>query len=139
MLLPNVSQACLSSLATVKIYPSDQYPLESITQMFVGHVSTLYLVAFSIENGDYAKDPFIKVRLLLVELGDAVVVSDQVANLTRHAILFLKRIDVDKYISQGFSQHSNLYMVSFSFNSQCSIGSNGIAYELRSKGYIRTH
>ncbi|KAM0019621.1 hypothetical protein Hdeb2414_s0025g00657891 [Helianthus debilis subsp. tardiflorus] len=47
-----------------------------------------------------AKDPFIKVRLL-VELGDEVVVSDQVANLTRHAILFLKRIDVDKYISQG--------------------------------------
>ncbi|MFS7931796.1 hypothetical protein Hanom_Chr04g00360241 [Helianthus anomalus] len=112
-----------------------------MSQLFISQLSRSKMGIMVRILLNLAKDPFIKVRLL-VELGDAVVVSDQVANLTRHAILFLNRIDVDKYIYQVFSQHYNLYMVSFcflflAFNSQCSIGSDGRAYELRSKGYIR--
>lgn len=44
------------------------------------------------------KDPYIKVRVL-EEIGN-VVLSDQVANLAHHAILFLKRTDAEQYISQ---------------------------------------
>ncbi|KAL8223668.1 hypothetical protein R6Q57_019143 [Mikania cordata] len=46
------------------------------------------------------KDPYIKVRVL-EELGDGIVLGDQVANLPMHAILFVKRIDAESYISQG--------------------------------------
>ncbi|KAL7599071.1 uncharacterized protein LOC111910217 [Lactuca sativa] len=45
------------------------------------------------------KDPYIKVRVL-EEIGN-VVLSDQSANLTRYAILFLRRTDAEQYISQG--------------------------------------
>ncbi|KVH93010.1 GINS complex, subunit Psf1, partial [Cynara cardunculus var. scolymus] len=44
------------------------------------------------------KDPYIKVRVL-EEIGN-VVLSDQLANLARHAILFLRRTDAEQYISQ---------------------------------------
>lgn len=44
------------------------------------------------------KDPYIKVRVL-DEIGN-VVLSDQLANLARHAILFLRRTDAEQYISQ---------------------------------------
>ncbi|KAK1414299.1 hypothetical protein QVD17_30043 [Tagetes erecta] len=46
------------------------------------------------------KDPYIKVRVL-EDIGNEIVLSDQVANLPMHAILFLKRIDAEEYISQG--------------------------------------
>lgn len=44
------------------------------------------------------KDPYIKVRVL-DDIGN-VVLSDQSANLARHAILFLRRTDAEQYISQ---------------------------------------
>lgn len=44
------------------------------------------------------KDPYIKVRVL-DDIGN-VVLSDQLANLARHAILFLRRTDAEQYISQ---------------------------------------
>lgn len=44
------------------------------------------------------KDPYIKVRVL-DDIG-TVVLSDQLANLARHAILFLRRTDAEHYISQ---------------------------------------
>lgn len=44
------------------------------------------------------KDPYIKVRVL-EDIGE-VVLSDQVANLARHAMLFLRRTDAEQYISQ---------------------------------------
>ncbi|KAJ9537759.1 hypothetical protein OSB04_030492 [Centaurea solstitialis] len=46
------------------------------------------------------KDPYIKVRVL-EEIGN-VVLSDQLANLALHAILFLRRTDAEQYISQVF-------------------------------------
>lgn len=46
------------------------------------------------------KDPYIKVRVL-EEIGD-VVLSDQVANFAKHAILFLKRSDAEKSISEVY-------------------------------------
>ncbi|PIN10133.1 putative alpha-helical protein, potentially involved in replication/repair [Handroanthus impetiginosus] len=45
------------------------------------------------------KDPYIKVRVL-DDIGE-VVLSDQVANLARHAIMFLRRTDAEQYITQG--------------------------------------
>ncbi|GER48412.1 DNA replication complex GINS protein PSF1 [Striga asiatica] len=45
------------------------------------------------------KDPYIKVRVL-DDIGQ-VVLSDQTANLARHAIMFLKRTDAEQYITQG--------------------------------------
>lgn len=44
------------------------------------------------------KDPYIKVRVL-DDIGN-VVLSDQSANLARHAILFLRRTDAEQYIAQ---------------------------------------
>lgn len=44
------------------------------------------------------KDPYVKVRVL-DDIGE-VVLSDQVANLARHAMLFLRRTDAEQYISQ---------------------------------------
>ncbi|KAF7147718.1 hypothetical protein RHSIM_Rhsim03G0101400 [Rhododendron simsii] len=44
------------------------------------------------------KDPYIKVRVL-EDIG-SVALSDQIANLARHAILFLRRTDAETYISQ---------------------------------------
>lgn len=44
------------------------------------------------------KDPYIKVRVL-DDIGN-VVLSDQLANLARHAILFIRRTDAEQYISQ---------------------------------------
>lgn len=46
------------------------------------------------------KDPYIKVRVL-DDIG-SVALSDQIANLARHAILFLRRTDAETYISQVF-------------------------------------
>ncbi|KAJ0674141.1 putative GINS complex, subunit Psf1 protein [Helianthus annuus] len=46
------------------------------------------------------KDPYIKVRVL-EEIGE-VLLSDQIANLAMHSILFLKRIDAESFISQVF-------------------------------------
>lgn len=48
------------------------------------------------------KDPYIKVRVL-EEIGN-VVLSDQIANLACHAILFLRRTDAEHYISQGLME-----------------------------------
>lgn len=48
------------------------------------------------------KDPYIKVRVL-DEIGN-VVLSDQLANLARHAILYLRRTDAEQYISQGLME-----------------------------------
>ncbi|KAL2458745.1 partner of SLD five 1 [Forsythia ovata] len=48
------------------------------------------------------KDPYIKVRVL-DDIGE-IVLSDQVANLTRHAMLFLRRTDAEQYISQGLME-----------------------------------
>ncbi|KAL3511869.1 hypothetical protein ACH5RR_024586 [Cinchona calisaya] len=48
------------------------------------------------------KDPYIKVRVL-DDIGN-VVLSDQSANLARHAILFLRRTDAEQYISQGLME-----------------------------------
>ncbi|KAM0002016.1 putative GINS complex, subunit Psf1, GINS subunit, domain A protein [Helianthus debilis subsp. tardiflorus] len=45
------------------------------------------------------KDPYIKVRVL-EEIGE-VLLSDQIANLAMHSILFLKRVDAESFISQG--------------------------------------
>ncbi|XP_011072234.1 DNA replication complex GINS protein PSF1 isoform X1 [Sesamum indicum] len=45
------------------------------------------------------KDPYIKVRVL-DDIGE-VALSDQVANLARHAIMFLRRTDAEQYITQG--------------------------------------
>lgn len=47
------------------------------------------------------KDPYIKVRVL-DDIGN-VVLSDQLANLARHAILFIRRTDAEQYISQVIS------------------------------------
>ncbi|KAL6581231.1 hypothetical protein OROMI_007154 [Orobanche minor] len=44
------------------------------------------------------KDPYIKVRVL-DDIGE-VALSDQVANLARHAIMFLRRTDAEQYITQ---------------------------------------
>lgn len=46
------------------------------------------------------KDPCIKVRVL-EEIG-SVMLSDHSANLARHAILFLRRTDAERYISEVF-------------------------------------
>lgn len=48
------------------------------------------------------KDPYIKVRVL-DDIGN-VVLSDQSANLARHAILFLRRTDAEQYIAQGLME-----------------------------------
>ncbi|CAA2999117.1 DNA replication complex GINS PSF1 [Olea europaea subsp. europaea] len=48
------------------------------------------------------KDPYVKVRVL-DDIGE-VVLSDQVANLARHAMLFLRRTDAEQYISQGLME-----------------------------------
>uniref|UniRef100_A0A5B7BPF4 Putative GINS complex, subunit Psf1 n=1 Tax=Davidia involucrata TaxID=16924 RepID=A0A5B7BPF4_DAVIN len=48
------------------------------------------------------KDPYIKVRVL-DDIG-TVALSDQIANLARHAILFLRRTDAETYISQGLME-----------------------------------
>ncbi|PSS17873.1 DNA replication complex GINS protein [Actinidia chinensis var. chinensis] len=48
------------------------------------------------------KDPYIKVRVL-DDIGN-VALSDQIANLARHAILFLRRTDAETYISQGLME-----------------------------------
>ncbi|XP_058205083.1 uncharacterized protein LOC131319009 [Rhododendron vialii] len=48
------------------------------------------------------KDPYIKVRVL-EDIG-SVALSDQIANLARHAILFLRRTDAETYISQGLME-----------------------------------
>lgn len=48
------------------------------------------------------KDPYIKVRVL-DDIG-SVALSDQIANLARHAILFLRRTDAETYISQGLME-----------------------------------
>nr|GME09076.1 DNA replication complex GINS protein PSF1 [Ipomoea batatas] len=48
------------------------------------------------------KDPYIKVRVLK-DIG-TVVLSDQLANLARHAILFLRRTDAEQYIAQGLME-----------------------------------
>ncbi|KAL2493443.1 partner of SLD five 1 [Abeliophyllum distichum] len=48
------------------------------------------------------KDPYIKVRVL-DDIGE-IVLSDQVANLARHAMLFLRRTDAEQYISQGLME-----------------------------------
>ncbi|KAL3631809.1 hypothetical protein CASFOL_024793 [Castilleja foliolosa] len=45
------------------------------------------------------KDPYIKVRVL-DDIGK-VLLSDQVANLAPHAIMFLRRNDAEQYITQG--------------------------------------
>ncbi|KAG6426016.1 hypothetical protein SASPL_110229 [Salvia splendens] len=45
------------------------------------------------------KDPYIKVRVL-DDIGE-IALSDQVANLARHAIMFLRRTDAEQYITQG--------------------------------------
>lgn len=81
------------------------------------------------------KDPYIKVRVL-DDIGN-VVLSDQSANLARHAILFLRRIDAEQYIAQvnllhvialscGFSMQM---LPNFSFN-KWSAGINGRADRL---------
>lgn len=44
------------------------------------------------------KDPYIKVRVL-DDIGE-IALSDQVANLARHAIMFLRRTDAEQYITQ---------------------------------------
>lgn len=44
------------------------------------------------------KDPYIKVRVL-DDIGE-VALSDQVANLAQHAIMFLRRTDAEQYITQ---------------------------------------
>lgn len=44
------------------------------------------------------KDPYIKVRVI-DDIGE-VALSDQVANLARHAIMFLRRTDAEQYITQ---------------------------------------
>ncbi|XP_076886902.1 uncharacterized protein LOC143536901 [Bidens hawaiensis] len=46
------------------------------------------------------KDPYIKVRVL-EEIGDGIMLGEQVTNLAMHAILFVKRADAEMYISQG--------------------------------------
>ncbi|CAH9086932.1 unnamed protein product [Cuscuta europaea] len=48
------------------------------------------------------KDPYIKVRVL-DDIG-TVLLSDQLANLALHAILFLRRTDAEQYISQGLME-----------------------------------
>ncbi|XP_071717211.1 uncharacterized protein [Rutidosis leptorrhynchoides] len=61
-----------------------------------------YSTALDIELGlDMVppKDPYIKVRVL-EDIGD-VVLSDQVANFAKHAILFLKRTDAEQFIFEG--------------------------------------
>nr|GEU92561.1 DNA replication complex GINS protein PSF1 [Tanacetum cinerariifolium] len=74
-------------------------------EYFKNHSATLrsYMKELDIDLGvDMVppKDPYIKVRVL-EEIGDDVILSDQVANLARHAILYLRRTDAEEYISQG--------------------------------------
>ncbi|KAL3814055.1 hypothetical protein ACJIZ3_015323 [Penstemon smallii] len=45
------------------------------------------------------KDPYIKVRV--VDDMGGVLLGDQTANVARHAIMFLRRIDAEQYITQG--------------------------------------
>ncbi|KAI3712054.1 hypothetical protein L1987_70603 [Smallanthus sonchifolius] len=75
-------------------------------EYFEKHSATLQSYMSDLHDLDLAidmvppKDPYIKVRVL-EEIGNEVVLSDQVANLAMHAILFLKRNDAENYISQG--------------------------------------
>lgn len=48
------------------------------------------------------KDPYIQVRVL-DDIGE-VLLSDQSANLARHSMHFLKRIDAEQFISQGLME-----------------------------------
>lgn len=82
------------------------------------------------------KDPYIKVRVL-EEIGN-VVLSDQVANLARHAILFLRRTDAEQYISQVVANSLQILnrstlniclALSFHF-CLCTTGTDGGAYKL---------
>lgn len=78
----------------------------SENEYFENHSVTLQSYMSDLQDLDLAvdmvppKDPYIKVRVL-EEIGNEVVLSDQVANLAMHAILFLKRTDAEQYISQG--------------------------------------
>ncbi|XP_027123285.1 uncharacterized protein [Coffea arabica] len=67
-------------------------------------ISLLFLYLKSGYSSDMVppKDPYIKVRVL-EDIGN-VLLSDQSANLARHAILFLRRTDAEQYISQGLME-----------------------------------
>ena len=52
------------------------------------------------------KDPYIQVRVL-EDIGE-VLLSDQSANLARHSMHFLKRIDAEQFISQVGSLNNRL-------------------------------
>ncbi|KAF4372384.1 hypothetical protein F8388_027057 [Cannabis sativa] len=50
------------------------------------------------------KDPYIKVRVL-DDIGEGIVLSDdKIANFTRHSMHFLKRTDVEQFISRGLME-----------------------------------
>ncbi|KAF3654096.1 hypothetical protein CQW23_21386 [Capsicum baccatum] len=76
-------------------------------EYFKNHAATIqsYMSALDLDLGvDMVppKDPYIKVRVL-DDIGN-VVLSDQLANLARHAILFIRRTDAEQYISQGLME-----------------------------------
>ncbi|XP_047312020.1 DNA replication complex GINS protein PSF1-like [Impatiens glandulifera] len=48
------------------------------------------------------KDPYLKVKVL-DDIG-SVALSDQITNLAKHSILFLRRTDAETYISQGLME-----------------------------------
>ncbi|KAK7259643.1 hypothetical protein RIF29_25255 [Crotalaria pallida] len=50
------------------------------------------------------KDPYIKIRVLH-DIGEGIVLSDdKTANFARHSIHFLKRTDVEQFISRGLME-----------------------------------
>lgn len=49
------------------------------------------------------KDPYIQVRVL-EDIGDGIVLNDKHANFTRHSMHFVKRTDVEQFISRGLME-----------------------------------
>lgn len=76
-------------------------------EYFKNHSATLqsYMAELDLDLGvDMVppKDPYVKVRVL-DDIG-TVALGDQFTNLALHAILFLRRTDAEKYISQGLME-----------------------------------
>ncbi|KAL7139988.1 hypothetical protein ABFS83_09G090300 [Erythranthe nasuta] len=82
----------------------DEKLSSSEKEYFKNHVATLqsYMSELDLHltvDTVPPKDPYIKVRVK-EDIGE-VALSDQVANLAQHAIMFLRRTDAEQYITQG--------------------------------------
>ncbi|EPS73327.1 hypothetical protein M569_01429 [Genlisea aurea] len=98
----------IRSLAWVvdRVLPEEiqQKLITSEKEYFKKHISALqqYMLDVDLQltvDTIPPKDPYIKVRVL-DDIGQ-VALSDQIANLSKNAIMFLRRIDAEQYIRQG--------------------------------------